>query len=183
MNMISLDYQKQIQELQSRKKFKSALKKYLCVKKFVETYNPISILDYGCAHGDLIKQLKLDFPTIKRIHGFDPGVKEFEVISEKSYDCLISNDVIEHIEPNLLDPTLQYMESLFERYAWLIIACYPAKKKLPDGRNAHLIIENPDWWTNTVENTFIKCKIIYNEKFELTPGKSEIRIILEKKIK
>jgi hypothetical protein len=29
---------------------------------------------------------------------------------------------------------------------WFRIACYPAKKYLPDGRNAHLIVELPEWW-------------------------------------
>jgi hypothetical protein len=29
---------------------------------------------------------------------------------------------------------------------WFRIACYPAKKHLPDGRNAHLIVESPAWW-------------------------------------
>ena len=29
---------------------------------------------------------------------------------------------------------------------WFRIACYPAKKQLPDGRNAHLIVEKPEWW-------------------------------------
>ena len=29
-----------------------------------------------------------------------------------------------------------------------LIACHPAKKKLSDGRNAHLIIEEPTWWKN-----------------------------------
>jgi hypothetical protein len=29
---------------------------------------------------------------------------------------------------------------------WFRIACYPAKKHLPDGCNAHLIVESPAWW-------------------------------------
>ena len=31
-----------------------------------------------------------------------------------------------------------------------LVACHPAKKYLSDGRNAHLIVENPEWW---------KCKL------------------------
>jgi hypothetical protein len=26
------------------------------------------------------------------------------------------------------------------------IACYLAKKFLPNGRNCHLIVQHPDWW-------------------------------------
>lgn len=178
--MISADYKKQIQELQSQKKFKSALVKYPDVKNFIEKYKPTSLLDYGCAHGGLINQIKIDFPKINPLHGFDPGVPEFENIKEKSYDCIISNDVIEHFEPNVLDQTLRHMDTLFERYAWFIIACYPAKKYLSDGRNAHLVIESPEWWINKINENFINSKIIWYQILEFAPGKPEIRMILQK---
>ena len=32
------------------------------------------------------------------------------------------------------------------------IACYPAKKTLPDGRNVHLTIKNPDNWKILISN-------------------------------
>jgi hypothetical protein len=178
--MISDDYKKQIQELQSQKKWKSALVKYPDVKKFVNEYKPTSLLDYGCAHGGLINQLKIDFPEINPLHGFDPGVTEFEIIKEKSYDCIVSNDVIEHFEPAFLDKTLQHMDTLFNRYAWFIIACYPAKKYLPDGRNAHLIIETPEWWITKINENFKNSKIVWGETVMAMQGKPELRIILKK---
>lgn len=174
--MISEDYKKQLQQLQAKKKFNSALVKYPEVKKFIEEYDPKSLLDYGCSHGDLIKQIKIDYPTIYPVDGFDPSVPEFETIKQTSYDCIISNDVIEHFEPAFLDQTLQNMERLFDRYAWFIIACYPAKKKLPDGRNAHLTIENPNWWLEKIKTNFVNSKIVWYEAHEGL----ELRIILEK---
>jgi hypothetical protein len=174
--MISDDYKKQLQELQSKKKFNSALVKYSEIKNFIVQYQPTSLLDYGCSHGDLIKQLKIDFSEINVIDGYDPGVSEFEIIKQPSYDCLISNDVIEHIESEFLDQTLIQMETLFERYAWFIIACYPAKKKLPDGRNAHLTIETPEWWLEKISKLFVNSKIVWHE---IKDG-PELRMILEK---
>jgi len=38
------------------------------------------------------------------------------------------------------------------RYQYHLIACHPAKKTLSDGRNAHLIIEKPDWWKSKLDN-------------------------------
>ena len=41
------------------------------------------------------------------------------------------------------------------------IACYPAKKTLPDGRNVHLTIKNPDNWKILISNiakNYIKVK-------------------------
>ena len=33
-----------------------------------------------------------------------------------------------------------------------LIACHPAKRGMSDGRNAHLIIENPDWWRSKLQS-------------------------------
>jgi hypothetical protein len=179
--MISSEYKKQLQELQDKQKFNSGLVKYPDVKQFVELYNPTSLLDYGCSHGRLISQLKIDFPNID-IDGFDPAVPEFEVINKQSYDCIISNDVIEHIEPEFLDQTLEQMQKLFKNYAWFIIACYPAKKSLADGRNAHLIIESPNWWLDKIKDSFNESTIVRHEIVELKSGKPELRIVLNKNV-
>jgi cyclopropane fatty-acyl-phospholipid synthase-like methyltransferase len=179
--MITAEYKKQLQELQRLEKFSSGLVKYLDVKNFVELHQPSSLLDYGCSQGSLIKQLKIDFPNID-IDGFDPAVPAFEVIKKQSYDCIISNDVIEHIEPEFLDQTLEQMQQLFKNYAWFIIACYPAKKLLPDGRNAHLIIESPNWWLDKIKDSFNKSTLVRHEVVELALGKPELRIMLKKNV-
>ena len=59
--------------------------------------------------------------------------------------CLVG-DVFEHIEPVYLDHTLKQINKKMLRTGFFRIACYPAKKTLPDGRNAHLIVESPAWW-------------------------------------
>lgn len=178
--LISQDYKQSLAQLQKGNKFKGLLVKYEPVKAFVEQYRPDSILDYGCAKGTLVKQLQQDFPDIQTIHGYDPGVPEFDRIPLIKYNCLISNDVIEHFEPEFLDKSLAHMNTLFDRVAWLIIACYPAKKTLPDGRNAHLIIQSPDWWRKRVNECFFGCRTVYDQVVEFAPGKPELRLILEK---
>ena len=178
--IISDNYKATLEELQNNNRFKGSLVKYDPVKEFIDKYKPQSIIDYGCARGNLVNQLKKDFSNIPIIEGFDPGVPEFNTIKQHSYECLISNDVIEHFEPEFLDSTLQKMETLYTKSAWLIIACYPAKKRLPDGRNAHLIIESPKWWIEKIKNTFTTSKIVKKEIVEFREGKPEIRLILEK---
>lgn len=177
--MITDEYKKNLELLQQSNTFKGLLVKYDPVKAFVEKYNPASILDFGCAQGRLVEQLQQDFPTA-HIDGYDPGVPKFSTIPQAQYDCLISNDVIEHFEPEFLDQSLRRMNSLFTQSAWLIIACYPAKKKLPDGRNAHLIIESPAWWSSKIAECFTDCRVVYSEIVEYAPGKPELRLILER---
>jgi trans-aconitate methyltransferase len=178
--MISDDYKQNLTQLQQANKFKGLLVKYDPIQQFVQHYQPASIIDYGCAKGTLIQQLKQDFPHIATIHGYDPGVPEFDTIPQTTYDCLISNDVIEHFEPEFLQQSLVHMNSLWTRATWLIIACYPAKKHLPDGRNAHLIVETPDWWRQMVGKCFTDCRVVYDEVVEFAPGKPELRLILER---
>jgi hypothetical protein len=74
------------------------------------------------------------------------------------------------------------MQELFKNHAWFIIACYPAKKLLPDGRNAHLIIESPIWWLDKIKDVFNKSTIIYHEVVEIASGKLELRIVLNKNV-
>lgn len=178
--MISDTYKQELQKVHNRKasNFKTSLKKYGAVKSFIETYKPTSVIDYGCGKGTYVRQIQEDFNIKSK--GYDPGVTEFENLPIETFDCLISNDVIEHFEPEYLTPNLQKMQSLFTKAAWLIIACYPAKKHLPDGRNAHLIIEDSAWWRNKIEKSFDQCIIKTWHETELNVGKPEIRIILEK---
>jgi cyclopropane fatty-acyl-phospholipid synthase-like methyltransferase len=128
------------------------------IKSFVETYQPKSLIDFGCSDGEMLPILSERY-NINAI-GYDPGVSEFENIPTTAVDCLTSTDVLEHVEPEMIDDTLKIINTLFTKSAFLLIASYPAKKHLPDGRNAHLIIENFDWWKNKLE-TFVNGKIVY----------------------
>lgn len=112
---------------------------------FIIDQNPQTILDFGCGKGNLIETLKVQFPD-KTITGYDPANSEFDYsIDDKVYDLIYSTDVLEHIEPEFIDQTLEYL-STKSKYIYHLIALSPAKLILADGRNAHLIQETPEWW-------------------------------------
>jgi len=163
--------------------YKELLPKYDQVQQFVEHYRPQSVFDYGCARGNLITRLKQDYSFIKTLSGYDPGNPDYCNAPTKVYESLVSCDVIEHFEPDQLDQTLKFMQTLFSRSAYLLIACYPAKKFLADGRNAHLIIETPDWWFDRVTKQFDQCRVVKRQDY-MFPSKRgpqpEIRLTLEK---
>lgn len=129
----------------SAKVFNNGIKAYKIVKDFIEQYKPTSLLDFGCGKGGLIATIAELHPEIK-VAGYDPGNPEFQQLPKRAVDVVISTDAIEHIEPAHLDETLKIIGSLMQRCGCFRIACYPAKKSLPDGRNAHLIVQHPDWW-------------------------------------
>lgn len=149
MSVINPEYQAQLQNMHQHGKFANGTKQYKLVRPFLEQYKPVNLLDFGCGKGGLLQELKKEYPDIA-CTGYDPGNPEFSRMPDQTFDAVISTDAIEHIEPEYLDETLGLLASKFDRCAFLRIACHPAKKRLPDGRNAHLIVEEPAWWRQKI---------------------------------
>lgn len=109
--------------------------------------NARSILDYGCGKGALKRALPLDLAVL--VHEYDPAIPGKETASPA--EVVVCSDVLEHIEPECLDAVLADLRRLTQRMALLLIALVPANKHLPDGRNAHLIVETADWWRERID--------------------------------
>jgi len=132
--------------------------------EIIKSYPINTVLDFGCGQGNMIVRLMELFPNLD-IQGYDPGVERYSTLPTTSIDLIYSADVLEHIEPNHLVDTLKNLWSIGQ-YQYHNIACYPAKKKLPDGRNCHLIIEEPDWWLEKIKSTLDpSCKIVYDNVY------------------
>ena len=97
------------------------------------------LLDYGCGKRGL--EAALGFP----IQNYDPCIEGLDS-PPKPADIVVCGDVLEHIEPECLDAVLADIFRLTKKCALLLIANRPALRALPDGRNAHLIQEGPQWW-------------------------------------
>jgi hypothetical protein len=130
------------------------------IESFLIQYQATSMLDFGCSQGGLLRSVQERFPNID-VKGYDPGIPKFEVLPDQLFDVIVSTDVLEHIEPSCIDLTLETIGKKFSKACYLIIASYPAKKKLADGRNAHLIIEGFDWWRDKLEKN-IPCTIVHS---------------------
>jgi hypothetical protein len=61
---------------------------------------------------------------------------------------------MEHIEPEYLDDVLRHISGLTLRCCIMRISLLPAAKVLADGRNAHLILQPPDWWIERISQFF-----------------------------
>jgi len=119
------------------------------LKQFIKEIKPKSILDFGCGKGNLIVTLKENYPDIE-VFGYDPANPQY-ANDVPCVDMVVSTDVLEHVEPEFINDTIE-MLSLKGKYHYHLISCAPAKLVLPDGRNAHLIQEGPDWWKPRFEN-------------------------------
>lgn len=145
MAIINTEYQQQLAVMHSQGRFGNGSKVFPEIHAIVNHYKPKSILDFGCGHGALIKDLSLAHPQLD-ITGYDPGNTQYSKLPNREFDLVVSSDVFEHIEPQYFVQTLQTINNIMKCTGWFRIACYPAKKHLPDGRNAHLIVEPPQWW-------------------------------------
>lgn len=141
---ISQEYIKELKTLHEKKSFGISSKIPDEVINCIEKYNIKSLLDFGCGKGHTLEAFKKNFPNIECI-GYDPAREGYNTLPE-SIDFIYSSDVLEHIEPDQLDDTLFDLYSRVNKAMYHLIACHPAKKALSDGRNAHLIIETPEWW-------------------------------------
>ena len=168
MKTISEEYARQLAQLHNEKASFGDAKGLKAIEKWIKQFKPESILDYGCGKGGVVLALKEAYPEISAI-GWDPGMPDFNIPdNKKPADMLISTDVLEHIEPFFLEDVLRDIYELFQKNAFLIIATSPAKKFLPDGRNAHLIVENPGWWKEKIERCMPGVKIVHHGFFEKT---------------
>lgn len=113
-----------------------------------------SVLDYGCGKGMIVRSLESKLAKHKiSVQGYDPCVKKYEK-SPESADILISTDVLEHIEPDKITHVLDHIGSLTSVCCYLVIDLLPAVKSLPDGRNAHIMLESSGWWLDKLSGLF-----------------------------
>lgn len=117
------------------------------VEALAEAMGAESLLDYGCGKETLKDALSID------IKGYDPCIPGLDAEPEP-VDFVVCTDVLEHIEPELLDNVLEHIASLAKKGVFLVVHTGPAVKVLADGRNAHLIQEGLEWWRKRFDKYF-----------------------------
>lgn len=104
-----------------------------------------SITDYGAGKKRLIEELNRRGTSGIVYHPYDPAFPEYGEAIPGS-DLVTCIDVLEHIEPELLENVLLDLKRLHGRLYFITIHVGPAGKTLSDGRNAHLIQKPASWW-------------------------------------
>ena len=139
--LISEDYREQNRLLHENSNYGVAGKIYADIcNKLALNFDCETILDYGCG-----KRTMETFLPHLEIAGYDPAVEEYSALPAPA-DLVICLDVLEHIEPEFLENVLNHLRDLTKKVILLSVSTRPAHKTLPDGRNAHLTVEPPEWW-------------------------------------
>ena len=122
------------------------------VSALIDTNKFKTVLDVGCGKGVLIKQLRDEHPDVTVI-GYDPAIPEYAYLPPVC-SLVTCTDVLEHVELEHLDEFLQFLSDHCDEKLYAVISLVPAKQLLPDGRNAHLIVQPAEWWREQLRKHF-----------------------------
>ena len=144
--LISEEYRKMQQLLHENPNYGVASVMYASlVAEVIKGIGAQEMLDYGAGKGRLGITLKQHLKSPLAIRHYDPAIPAWSARPEPCgfVACI---DVLEHIEPALLDHVLDDLQRVTAGVGIFTVHTGAAVKFLPDGRNAHLIQQPPAWW-------------------------------------
>jgi tetratricopeptide (TPR) repeat protein len=115
------------------------------VAQVIDAVGATELLDYGAGKGRLGETLKQHLQRPITIRHYDPARPEWAAEPAPA-QCVACIDVLEHSEPDLLDNVLDDLQRVTAGTGIFSVHTGPARKQLPDGRNAHLIQQPASWW-------------------------------------
>jgi SAM-dependent methyltransferase len=132
-----------------------------------------SVLDYGCGKGGLLESIRDKFNDKIRVMGYDPGIDKYNKLPKQKFDLITCIDVLEHINKEDLRQTLMEIKKHTSGIFFYVVDLISAKKYLSDGRNAHILLAPPEWWSQTISSVFA-----INQNFQVghLPDSSEYPI-------
>lgn len=128
------------------------------IKNLVVSTGARTILDYGSGKGKQYELRNISagdgsswqsiqaYWGVESIQCYDPSFLAFSTLPDSRFDGVISTDVLEHCPEEDIPWILGELFSFAEKFVFANVACYPARKKLPTGENAHCTIRPASWW-------------------------------------
>ena len=145
MKTITEEYRRLQQELHKNPNYGVASLTFApLVAKVIRETGAASVSDYGAGKKNLVKGLADAGIVLAAYHPYDPAFPEYGRPQPADLVCCI--DVLEHIEPELVDNVIAELAAITTKLGLFTIHMGPAMKVLADGRNAHLIQKPSSWW-------------------------------------
>ncbi len=141
MSLISDSYRAQLAQLHTeRPDFGTSSVMYApYVKQLINQFKPRTFGDYGAGKMAIKPHVSCTYipydPAIKMISSPIPPV-----------DMVMTSDVLEHLEPECLEEVMNDLKRVTKKIGFHVVHTGAALHHLPDGRNAHIIQQPPEWW-------------------------------------
>jgi hypothetical protein len=129
------------------------------IKRLIRLTGARTILDYGAGKGQQYLPLRIvdeeertEYPDIRSFWGvddircYDPGYQPFKELPAGKFDGVVCTDVLEHCPEQDIPWILDELFAFATRFVFANVACFPARKRLPSGGNAHCTIKPVGWW-------------------------------------
>jgi hypothetical protein len=127
------------------------------IKALIDATGAKSVLDYGAGKGAQYRPQPVIVDGRHRADGvaeywdvevecYDPGYAEHSKLPQGTFDGVVCTDVLEHCPEEDLAWMADEIFGLAKRFVYLNVACFPARKSLPNGENAHATVRPPQWW-------------------------------------
>jgi hypothetical protein len=132
------------------------------IKDLITRTGAKTLLDYGSGKGQqyeprIVKDRAgnrwvsvIECWDIDELVCYDPAYEKYSRLPEERFDGAICTDVLEHCPEPDLPWIVDEIFSYATKFVFLNVACYPASKRLPDGRNAHITVKPLEWWRDLI---------------------------------
>ena len=117
-----------------------------------------TLLDYGCGKGTQYRPAPIaqqgvvrwnsiqEYWGVEAIRCYDPGYEPFSELPQGHFCGVICTDVLEHCPEDDLGWIIEGLFGYAQKFVFANVACFPAKKTLPNGENAHCTIRPGSFW-------------------------------------
>ena len=133
------------------------------IKALVEKTGAQTILDYGSGKGRQYDKRPLrdvngrpwpsvmDYWNVDEVVCYDPCYAPLSRLPEGKFDGVICTDVLEHCPELDMPWIVEEMFGYASRFVYASVANFPARKRLPNGENAHCTVKPGEWWAPLFE--------------------------------
>jgi hypothetical protein len=121
------------------------------IKKYIDEIKPTTILDYGCGGGSQYTKKKChEYWGVDLPYMYDPYIEKYSIKPTGHFDLVLCLDVLEclHYDEfhDVLDEVCSFGDAIYFK-----LDTRKANKELRGGTNMHTILNNEDWWYETLE--------------------------------
>jgi hypothetical protein len=132
------------------------------IKRLIGLTGARTLLDYGSGKGRQYMPMPWTDPGgavhvgiqawwEAEVRCYDPAYPPFATLPVGRFDGVISTDVLEHCPEEDIPWIVGELFAFATGFVFANVACFPARKRLPNGQNAHCTIRPLKWWRALVE--------------------------------